>query len=123
MGAGGVVGIGGGGTVEFSPKVDGSGFDLVIVLVNNSTTLPTSSAQILDGVYFDLSSGPASGISMYSATADLGLLTNSTSFQNSPTAGTAGTNVYAPVIGGTATSPNAANGTLGGDVEAAYKAT
>jgi hypothetical protein len=61
---------------------------------------------------------------MYSATADLGLLTNGTSYQNSPTAGTAGTNVCAPGTGaGTATAPNSTNCTVGGGWEAAYNAS
>jgi hypothetical protein len=118
-----VVGIPASGTVDFSTQVDSAGgFDLVIVLVNNAMTLPTSSSQVLDGVYFDLTSGPGSGISMYSATADLGLL-NSGSYQTSPTAGTAGTNICAPGAGGTASSPNSTNCTLGGGWEAAYGAS
>lgn len=115
-------------TVNFAVQADAiSGFDLVITLVNNSTTLPTSTAEILDGLYFDLSSGPASAISVYSATANLGLL-DSGSAQSAPTAGTAGKNICAPGVGtgsttgstGQPTAPNATNCTVAGGWEVAY---
>jgi len=114
------------GTADFSTQVDAvSGFDLVIVLVNNSTVKATASAQILDGLYFDLSSGgAASSLSMYSATADLGLLTDSTSFQKDPTTATAGTNMCAPGTGaGTASAPNSTNCTVADGWQAAYNSS
>ena len=81
------------GAASFSMVPDGAAFDLVIVLQNTAALQPLGTADILTGLYFDLSSATSTpgALSMYSAVADLGLLTTGSN-QTSPTSGTAGTN-------------------------------
>jgi hypothetical protein len=117
-----VVGVPVSGSVVFSTQADGAGFDLVIDLSNTSTTLPAGTAQVLDGLYFDVTPAVGDVFSMKSAIADVGLLTNSASTQTVPTPGTAGTNICAPGAGGTGLAPSCAI-TVGGGWETAFGAS
>jgi hypothetical protein len=113
------------GSASFSIVADGPGFDLVIVLDNTADELPSGTADILTGLYFDLSStsstpGP---LSMYSAVADLGMFTNAGGLQTVATNLTAGTNACAPGAGESASAPNATNCTVDGGWESAYQST
>ena len=117
-----VSGVAVSGTADFSIIVDGSGYDLVIALTNTAAkNSPTSTAQILTGLYFDISTAPGA-LSMYSAVASLGMFTTGAA-QSTPTAGTAGTNMCAPGAGESGVAPNATNCTVDGGWEAAYKST
>lgn len=109
------------GTATFSTQVDGGGYDLVIQISNTGDMLPTSTAQILTGLYFDLSSGGA--LSMVSAVANLGMLTNGSSLQTSPTSGTANTNICAPGTTLQGANPICSSGFVAGGWEATYNST
>src|ERR1041384_2000050 len=53
-----------GGMIDFSTVADGNAFDLVITLTNTGDA-PTTTAAILTGLYFDISSGvPQGGLGM-----------------------------------------------------------
>jgi hypothetical protein len=105
------------GNVVFSTQQDGVGYDLVIDLTNTATADPTSTAQLLTGLYFDISASPG-GLAMKSAVAVNGLL-NNPAFPNTPASGTAGTNICAP--NGAEQAPDPAAGcTVDGGWEAAY---
>jgi len=82
------------GKVVFSTQQDGGGYDLVIDLYNTSTVQPTSTAQLLTGLYFDISPSPGP-LKMRSAIAPDGLLND----VNNPTVVdplTLGANMCAP---------------------------
>lgn len=106
------------GTAQFSVAPDGPGFDLVIVVNNTSPVVPTTTAQILTGLFFDINphAGP---LTMAAASATGGLLSSVN--QSTPDAGSADTNICAPGHGGSASDPTCPV-TLGGGWEAAYDA-
>ena len=110
------------GTASFSVSADttgAGGYDLTIVVDNTADQQPMATAQILTGLYFDIS-GFTGALSMYSAKADLGML-ESGSAQNTPTTGTANTPMCAKGAGGTGgAAPNATNCTVSGGWEAGY---
>lgn len=104
------------GSAQFSVAPDGPAFDLVIVVNNTSPVVPTTTAQILTGLFFDVNtlSGP---LTMAAASATGGILSNVN--QTSPDAGSANTNICAPGHGGTASDPSCPV-TIGGGWEAGY---
>ena len=109
------------GTASFSVDADThglGGYDLTIVIDNTADQLPTSSSQILAGLYFDIT--PSVGaLSMYSAIADLGIL-KSGSAQTSAPVSTQNTNVCAPGTNQSGVAPNVANCTVSGGWQAVY---
>lgn len=116
------VNVAGGASFSVGADTTGAGgYDLTIVVDNTANQLPTSTAQILTGLYFDIS-GFTGALSMYSATADLGML-ESGSAQNTPTAGTANTPMCAKGAGENALAPNSTNCTVSGGWESAYNSS
>lgn len=115
-----VSGVAVSGTADFLTQPDGAGYDLVIVLSNTGTQLPTSTAQILTGLYFDITSEPGP-LSMLSATATLGMLSDGTA-QTTATPGTLNTAMCAAGRGENAFAP-AASCTVDGGWESAYNAS
>ena len=103
------------GTAQFSVVSAGAGWDLVIDLKNTATTTPTSNAQLLSGLFFDLS-GQSGGLGMASAVATGGLF--SKVGQTVATVGTINANICAPGSGG-APAPSCSP-TQAGGWEAAY---
>src|SRR5439155_22073277 len=100
--------------------VDGGGFDLVIVVNNTALAVPTSTAQVLSGLYFDISPSPG-GLAMKSAVADLGMITDSPiGHHNTPASGTAGRFMCASLGALSAPNPDPAC-TVAGGWEAAYQ--
>src|SRR6185437_8416144 len=107
------------GNAVFSTQADGSAFDLVIVLNNTAPVGPSNSAQILTGVYFDITGVSQTALAMMSAVATDGFI-DSTSL-TTPVAGTAGSNIWAPGVGGAANSRTCPT-LLPGGWESAYYA-
>jgi len=107
------------GRAAFSVVPDGGGWDLVINVSNTAATSPTTTAQILRGVYFDMSL-VTSALTMSSAVATGGIL--SALNQTIPDAGSLNTNICAPGHGGTAPNPSCST-TVPGGWEAAYDAS
>jgi len=106
------------GSADFSTYAGAAGYDLTIVLTNTSDNAPTSSATILSGLYFDITSTIGQGaLGMQSAVATGGLI--QPRYLHQAAAGTAGTNICAPGTGGTALSPSCTAQVAGG-WEAAY---
>lgn len=104
------------GSATFTTVADGSGYDLQIVLDNTSTNPATQSAQILEGLFFNIeltSNGSElqNATGMKSATATLGTL-NGPGYV--PTSGTAGADICASGTGsGTAKNPTCVTVTKG----------
>jgi hypothetical protein len=103
------------GSVTFSTQVDGLGYDLVIVLSNLASTGPATSADLLTGLYFDItpSSGTQGALGLLSATANMGLITSTTTTTTTPS------NICAKGVGGTAQS-NTCSATVAGGWEAGF---
>jgi hypothetical protein len=99
--------------IDFSTLADGNAFDLAITLTNTGDA-PTTTAAILTGLYFDISSGvPQGALGMSSAVANDGLI-DATNVVSG-----VGANICAPGVGGTATSPSCSS-TVAGGWEAGY---
>lgn len=107
------------GSATFWVAADGAGWDLIIAIKNTAPAAPTTTAQILTGLWFDVSSSQGA-LTMKSAVADSGL--QSSLNQTGADSGSVGTNICAPGSGGTAPS-SACGSTIGGGWEAAYGAT
>ncbi len=107
------------GTADFSVVSAGAGWDLVIDLKNTSTAAPTSNANLLSGLFFDVS-GQSGALTMASAVASGGLF--SATGQTSAATGSVNTNICAPGSGGGAPGPSCAV-TQHGGWEAAYGAS
>jgi hypothetical protein len=105
------------GTVSFSVLSDGTGYDLQLDITNTATTVPPTTADILTGVYFDLTASGQGALGVKSATATGGLVDATN--QTTPLASTLNTNICAPGKGGTALN-NTCTSTISGGWEAAY---
>jgi hypothetical protein len=81
------------GSAEFSVIPDGSQYALQVVITNTATVVPPSTADILTGLYFNIT-GANGALGMKSATADLGLLDRT--HQTPTSAYSAGANICAP---------------------------
>lgn len=106
------------GAATFSVTADGAGWDLIIDVSNTALAAPTTTAQILTGLYFDVSSSQGA-LTMKSAVANSGL--QSSLNETGANGGSVGSNICAPGSGGTAPSSGCAS-TIGGGWEAAYGA-
>jgi hypothetical protein len=97
--------------------VGSSQYDLVIQLYNNAAETPQTTAQILTGLVFNISSGgPGSGLTLVTASAPDGL------FNTDPATG-AGLGSGGANICGPNGTYNTCSNTVSGGWEAAYSAT
>jgi hypothetical protein len=103
--------------VSFSIVPDGAGFDLQLDITNTATTVPPTTADVLTGIYFDLTALGQGALGVKSATATSGLVDAAN--QTTPLASTLNTNICAPGKGGTALD-NTCSSTIAGGWEAAY---
>ena len=103
------------GSADFTTQTDGGGYDLVIILSNLASTGPMSTADLLSGLYFDITpdTGTVGALGMLSATATDGLITSTTTTTSSATS------VCATGAGGTALAKTCSS-TVAGGWEAGY---
>ena len=73
------------------------GFDLRMDIVNTAAALPPSTADILTGIYFDVTAPGQGAIGMKSATASGGVI--DTAHPTVPASDTIGDNICAPGVG------------------------
>jgi hypothetical protein len=108
------------GTAVFSTIKEGTNqYDLVIQLSNNITSYPSSTANILTGLVFNITSGgPGTSLTLVTASAPFGLLSASTNPQTTPDPGSAGASIC-----GLAQPLNACSNHVAGGWEAAYSNT
>jgi len=108
------------GTATFSTiNVGANQYDLVIKLSNDITAYPSSTANILTGLVFNITNGdPGTSLNLVSAYATYGLLSGGTDPQTTADAGSAGASICGPAE----TFNSCSNHVLGG-WEAAYSAT
>lgn len=105
------------GMVDFSVIQNGAQWALQIDITNNATVIPPTTADILTGIYFDVTATGQGALGVKSAVATGGLL--DTTHQAPGTQFNVGTNICAPGKGGTALN-NSCAATIGGGWEAAY---
>ena len=108
------------GSADFSTVPDGSGFDLVIVVNNTAPAGVSVSSEILTGLYFNIAGPSQAALEMMSAVATGGLIESGNYAQAAN--GTAGSNICAPGVGGSAGNPTC-NSTIAGGWESGYWAS
>jgi hypothetical protein len=88
-------------------------------ITNTATAIPPTTADILTGIYFDVTATGQGALGVKSATATGGLI--DATHQTPGTQYGVGTNICAPGVGGTALN-NTCSSTIAGGWEAAYNA-
>lgn len=110
------------GTVQFTEAANNnSSYDLEMDISNTASAMPLGTADILTGIFFDISANVAqSALAMKSASATLGLL--DATHTTSPNSDTVGANICAAEGAQSANDPTCTS-TITGGWQFAYKAS